>query len=66
MKVDQKCCLEPLPHVFCGLKIQGKDIELKIHIDNVSECYNIDNWKKRGGKDEMVLAAPCLNKATEC
>jgi len=26
VKVDQKCCPEPLPHVFCGLKIQGKVI----------------------------------------
>ena len=66
MKVDQKCCLELLLHVFCCLKIQGKVIELKIHIDNISECYNIDSWKRRRGMDEMVLAAPCLSKATEC
>ena len=66
MKVDQKCCPELLLHVFCCLKIQGKVIELRIHIDNISECYNIDSWKRRRGMDEMVLAVPCLSKATEC
>jgi hypothetical protein len=43
MKVDQKCCPEPLLHLLCCLKIQEKGIELRIHIDTISECCNIDS-----------------------
>jgi hypothetical protein len=65
MKVDQKLCPEPLLHLFCCPKIQEKGIQLGIHINTVSRHYNIDSWRRRGGMNEMVLAAPCLSKATE-
>ena len=65
MKVDQKHCLEPLLHPFCCPKIQKKGIELRIHINTVSRHYNINSERRRGGMDEMVIAAHRLSKATE-
>ena len=57
MKVDQKHCPESLLHLFCCPKIQEKDIELRIHINTVPGHYKIDSCRRRGGMDEMVLAA---------
>src|ERR1700730_3967264 len=65
MKVDQNHYPEPLLHLFCCPKIQEKGIELRIHINTVSGYYYIDSWRRRGGMDEIVLAAPRLRKAAE-
>ena len=62
MKVDQNHYPEPLLHLFCCPKIQEKGIELRIHINTVSGYYYIDSWRRRGGMDEIVLAAPAQVK----
>jgi hypothetical protein len=65
MKVDQKHFLEPLLHLFCCQKIQEKSSELRSYINTISGHHNINSWRRRGGMDEMVLAALHLSKATK-
>lgn len=59
-KIDQK---HPTTSILLPKK-PGKGVKLRVHINTVSGHCNIDNWR-RGGMDEMVLAAPRLSKGTE-